>query len=162
MSVEQSTSCCSERPVKPVPADAVGPGSAPVAMNAAPSRAPVAANAQQLPHPPWSLTGVTAPAATQFTDDCSARAASSLRVCSARCAAVSAVNRACSDGSAIAFNSSSRLRETLTTSSVASIALAMNKTNSVFFYSAPNCRKLPKRVPDLSNRKKSYCVRVPS
>jgi hypothetical protein len=61
--------------VKPVPADAVGPGSAPVAMNAAPSRAPVAPNAQQLPHTPWSLTGVTAPAATQFTDDCSARAA---------------------------------------------------------------------------------------
>lgn len=65
---EQSTSCCSLSPFQPVPADATGPGSTPVATKAAPSSAPVAAKDQQEPHWPWFLTGVTAPAVTQLTE----------------------------------------------------------------------------------------------
>ena len=50
LAAEQSTSCCSDRPVQPVPDDAAAPGSAGglVPMKAALSSAPVAANAQQL------------------------------------------------------------------------------------------------------------------
>lgn len=39
----------------------------PVCLNAWPSMVPVVPNDQQLPHEPWSLTGVTAPWAVQFT-----------------------------------------------------------------------------------------------
>lgn len=50
----QSTSCCSDRDI-----------SVPVFTNKPPSNAPVAENAQQEPHIPWFLTGVTAPFSLQ-------------------------------------------------------------------------------------------------
>merc|ERR1719329_655373 len=55
--VEQSTSCCSDIEVKE-----------PVPICHAPSMPPVVEKAQQLPHWPWSFTGVTAPWVVQSTD----------------------------------------------------------------------------------------------
>lgn len=54
---EQSTSCCSD-----------SSGSALVLMKLMPSTEPVVEKAQHEPHWPWSLMGVTAPAADQSTD----------------------------------------------------------------------------------------------
>ena len=47
--LEQSTNCCSDKLIN-----------FPFAIDQAPSNAPVDENAQQLPHCPWSFTGVTA------------------------------------------------------------------------------------------------------
>merc|ERR1712048_202766 len=55
--LEQSISCCSERE-----------GRVPEEMKVAPSMEPVVENAQQEPHWPWFLTGVTAPLDTQSTE----------------------------------------------------------------------------------------------
>merc|ERR1719498_671570 len=54
----QSTSCCSEKDT-----------SFPVAICQAPSVDPVDEKAQQLPHWPWFLMGVTAPLVLQSTED---------------------------------------------------------------------------------------------
>merc|ERR1719240_45452 len=55
--LEQSTSCCSLNETRPPPA-----------ICQAPSKEPVVLNAQQLPHWPWSFTGVTAPCVPQSKD----------------------------------------------------------------------------------------------
>merc|ERR1712013_778796 len=56
--LEQSTSCCSDMET-----------SLPVPICHAPSMPPVVEKAQHEPHWPWSLTGVTAPASTQLTEE---------------------------------------------------------------------------------------------
>lgn len=53
----QSKNCCAESAM-----------SLPVAIFHADSKAPAAEKAQHAPHAAWYLTGVTAPARTQFSD----------------------------------------------------------------------------------------------
>merc|ERR1711976_96850 len=59
--LEQSTSCCSERDTRLLDA-----------ISQEPSMPPAVLKAQQDPHCPWFLTGVTAPLVTQLTVDATA------------------------------------------------------------------------------------------